>query len=361
MKRAGRLYSKLIDRENIREAIIKSSKGKRSRKTVQYCLTHQEETIDKIVYILEHGWRPSKPNTFVIYDQHRHKDRTISCPKYFPDQIIHHAIMQVLIPVFMKSMYAHSYGSIPGRGAHQAVKRVHKWMKNNRMDTKYCLQLDISKYYHSISHSLLRHALVMKIKDRKILGILFALIRSYSEDIPNHSIPIGYYTSQWFANFYLEELDHFIKEELRVKYYVRYMDDMLLFGRNKKILHLRRNQIEKRLNSMGLKFKDNWQLFNTRNRIVDFLGYKITRFGITIRSKTYLRVSRKIRRIKKKRIPTIDDYRSIASYKGVVDHTNCYKLKHTVNQLTRVTRKKVIANGGTEQFKTKPVRYLPEG
>ena len=169
MKRVGRLYPQFIDRENIRKAIINSSKRKRDRATVKRCYENQEETIDKILDILENGWRPLQPHTFVIYDSHRQKDRTISCPKYFPDQIIHHALMQVLIPVFMRGMYHHSYGSIPGRGAHAAVRNVHKWMKNDRKKTKYCLQLDISKYYHSINHVMLRHSLVLKIKDRNVL------------------------------------------------------------------------------------------------------------------------------------------------------------------------------------------------
>lgn len=348
MKRVGRLYPQLIDRENIRKAIINSSKRKRDRATVKRCYENQEETIDKILDILENGWRPLQPHTFVIYDSHRQKDRTISCPKYFPDQIIHHALMQVLIPVFMRGMYYHSYGSIPGRGAHAAVRNVHKWMKNDRKNTKYCLQLDISKYYHSINHVMLRHSLVLKIKDRKVLSLLFALINSYNEGERGKAIPIGYYSSQWLANFYLEPLDHFIKEKLCIKYYARYMDDMILFGRNKKELHKAKREIEKLLEYYELSLKPNWQVYRTDSRPVDFLGYKIYHDRVCLRSNTYLRLSRKVRRVLKKSRHNLKDYQSVASYKGVVEHSDCNKIYCSVRRLTKTLRKKVVMCGGTE-------------
>lgn len=355
MKRVGHLFEQLLDRENIRQAIRKSSKGKRDRKIVQWCLLNEEAAINRIESLLMHNqWIPAQPNVFEKYDANRNKTRTICCPVYFPDQIIHHAIMQVLIPVFMRGMYDHSYGSIPGRGTHRAIKRVAAWLANDPKNTKYCGYFDILKFYKHIMHSTLKTKLFDKIKDMRFLIIVYRLIDSYSEAF-DCGIPIGYYSSQWFANFYLEEMDHFIKERLHIKYYVRYADDICLFASSKKKLHRALRSIRAFLAEIGLSFKPNWQVYKVDSRPVDYLGYKIYRNKITIRSKTYLRCARQIRRVKRKTSPTKFDYRSLASRKGIVQHSDCWNLYVDLRSLTESVGKKVGIHASTKRRRARAV------
>jgi len=332
MHRVGYLYEELIDRDNIRKAVMRSSKGKRDRPYVKAYIDNMENTVDSIIKILEEGYNPSKPNVFTMYDSHRSKIRVISCPRYFPDQIIHHAVMQVVIPIFMKGMYDHSYGSIPKRGTHKAMKRATKWLRDDPKNTKYCLVLDFKKYYRSINHAELIRMLRQKIKDVKVLYVLMAIITHYDEGVYGQSIPIGFYTSQWFANFYLQGLDHYIKEDLHVKYYVRYVDNLWLFGSNKKILHSIRRKIFDYAAVIGLEFNDNWQVFRVDSRKIDFLGYKIARDSIELSDANYVRITRQIRGVMKKQLPKEKDLATLNSYKGIIKHTNCQNLKDEIAQ-----------------------------
>src|SRR5690606_12549309 len=132
---------------------------------------------------------------------------------------------------------------------------LRKWLDNDTKNTKYCLKMDVKKFYPSINNAILKRMFRNKIKGKNCLWLIDTIIDS------NEGQPIGYYTSQWFANFFLEELDHLIKEKLGVKYYIRYVDDLVLLGPNKKKLHKVRNVVEQYLHSIGLRIKENWQVF----------------------------------------------------------------------------------------------------
>lgn len=158
----------------------------------------------------------------------------------------------------------------------------------------------------------------------------------------------GNFTSQWFANFYLQDLDHFIKEKMKVKYYLRYMDDMVLFGRNKKELHKIKHEIDEFLKPQGLKLKDNWQLFKVDSRPLDFLGYRFYRGYTTLRRSNFLRIKRRIKKIVKRGYIRLTDAYSVISYHGWLSHCNSFNYRNKYIKPYKITLKKckgVIKNG----------------
>ena len=173
-------------------------------------------------------YKPSPYAIKIIQDNSSGKIRTIHKPKYFPDQIIHWALILQIQPLIMRGMYAYSCGSVPGRGTSYGQKTLRKWLDTDFKGTKYCLKMDISKFYPSVDHEILKSMFKRIIKDQDCLWLIDTIIDSCE------GLPIGNYTSQWFSNFFLQTLDHFIKENLGVKYYVRYVDDLVMLGPNKK-------------------------------------------------------------------------------------------------------------------------------
>ena len=341
IKRIGHLYDKIVDRENIKQAIINASKNKRNRKRVQKILDNIDHYTLEIQRMLEdETYTPSPYIEEKIKDNSSGKERIIFKPKFYPDQCIHWALIQVIEPHLAKGMYEYSCGSIPKRGIHYAQKRIKRWIKRDRKHTKYILQIDITKFYPSINHDVLKMMLRKKFKDNSLLWLLDSIIDSVES-----GLPIGNYTSQWLANFYLQGFDHFIKQDLGVKYYVRYMDDCVLFGNNKKKLHKARREIKSHLKTIGLEIKDDWQVYRLDKRPLDFLGFRFYRTHITMRKRNALRIKRRAKKIYKKRSLNYKDSAAMLSYLGWLKHSNSYNyyLKNikpyvNINEMKEVVR-----------------------
>lgn len=320
MKSYNHLWEKFIDDENIDLAIKNASKGKRDRKSVKRRLEDPNFKKQIIYYANHFQNRKHKPKE--IYDGIQRKKRTIIVPS-FDEQVIHHMAVNVLKPIFLKSMYFHSYGSIPKRGGHKAKKAIERYIRNHPKDCKYVLKMDIRKYFDSIPHDLMIKRLKALIHDDRFMAILEEII-----DVIPRGIPLGFYTSQWLANWYLEGLDHYIKEGLHARFYTRYMDDMVIFGSNKKELHKMRICIEDYLQTLGLKLKDNWQVFrydyNGKYRFLDYMGFRFYRNRVTLRRSIMLKATRKARRLWKSEKITVFAARQMLSYMGWIDCTNTY-------------------------------------
>lgn len=164
-----------------------------------------------------------------------------------------------------------------------------------------------------------------------MLKILFEII-----DATEQGLPLGFYTSQWLSNWYLQGLDHYIKEELGAIYYIRYMDDMVIFGSNKRKLHQMRVKIEEYLNNnLGLKLKDNWQVFRFEctvkgkhiGRDLDFMGFRFFRHKTILRKSIMQRCTRKAKKISKKEHVTVYDARQMLSYNGYLKATDTYDMR----------------------------------
>lgn len=319
MKRAGYLYDGICDLENIKKAILKSSLGKRKQYRVKNVIDNIDVYAAKIQQLLRmKTYLPSPYTVKTIRDGATQKERAISKPRYYPDQIIHWSLMLQLQPLMMRGMDRYTCGSVPGRGTALGQKTLRKWLDNDRKNTKYCLKMDIRKFYPSVNNDILKAAFRRKIKDVDCLWLIDTIIDS------SVGLPIGNYTSQWFSNFFLQDLDHLIKERLGVKYYVRYVDDLVLLGPNKKKLHAARHEIEAYLSSIKLTLKPNWQVFRVDKRAIDFLGFRFYRDRTTLRKRNALRIKRRISKIGKKPRLGYRDACAIISYWGWIKRTNSY-------------------------------------
>lgn len=348
----------MLEQENIVKCIKAASKGKRNRFDVKQVLNEAERHAKRIRNLIVSGeFHFTNYKTAVINCSTEKKERLIAKPRFRYDQIVHHVIMSVFRPIVERGLYEHAYGSIPNRGPHTAKYFLEKWIRSFGKKRFYVLKLDIKHFYDSINHDILKQKLKRVIRDKKYLNLLYALIDSYSPGLPK-----GFYSSQWFANFYLSPFDHYVKEVLGAPYYLRYMDDMVILSPNKRKLHKIKEGLEKYLNEeLDLQLKENWQLYrfvdkNDKNgRDIDFMGFRFYRNKTTLRKSSLRRIRRKANRLAKKRElyqagegqgTTVHDCQSMLSYLGWTTHTDVYQyyqkwIKPKVNK--RQLRKKVSA------------------
>lgn len=290
------------------------------------------------------------------------KWREISIPRFFPDLCVQWAVMQILEPVFTKGAYYYSCGNMPGKGTMFAKKKVEKWVQTDIRNTKYCLTMDIEKFYPSVNLGVLKNMLRRKIKDRDILWLLDEII-----DVQDRGLPIGYYSSTWLSNFLLQDLDHKIKEEFGgAAHYVRNVDDMVCFGANKRKLHKLRIMIDNYLRSIGLHLKGNWQVFRygckakMRHkdecrivRVCDFVGYMFYRDHTKLRKKNSLKITRAAKKISKKARATVHQALSFISRLGWLRHCNSYNFyqKYIKDIVDMDSIKEVIRNASRKRQK----------
>lgn len=327
-KRIGYVFEHVRDIQNIKKAIRNAAKGKTERECVKRVLNNMDhyalliqELLDNETYI------PCKYAIREINDGISKKKRTIAIPKFFPDQCIHHAIIQVFAPIAQHSAYQYNCGCVPKKGTHYAKKTIEKWIRKDPQGTSKILKMDLSKCYPSIKHEELRKKFSRRFKDQKFLRLIFRIIASYQQpmtqkgerllpEIEAVGIPVGLYTSPWFCNFFLEDIDHEIKEKTGVKHHIRYVDDIVLFDSSKKKLHKVLRWLQKRLAEIGLNVKKNWQVFKLKNRALDFLGFKFYKGWTTIRKSIVLRIKRKAKRIGAMGYVSLENASAMISYMG---------------------------------------------
>lgn len=349
MKSYKNLYEILISEENIRKSIKDASKGKRNRRIMHEMYANPDEWIPRIIKWTESYENPGH-TPIEIYDGIRRKKRTIICPTN-KEQVIHHMLCNALKPIFMKGMYEHTYGSVPKRGGLAGSKTIKKWLKHDKKNCKYILKLDIHKFFDSIPHDILKSKLKKIIKDEKFLRILFEVI-----DVTECGVPLGFFTSQWLANWYLQDFDHYVKEELGAVHYIRYVDDMVIFGPNKRKLHEMRKQIESYLKEeLKLELNPKWQVYrfdyikNGKHygRDLDFMGFRFFCDRTIMRKSIMLRCTRKVKHITRKGRVNLIDARQMMSYVGWLDYTDTYdmyrkRIKPYVN--FKKMKKRISAN-----------------
>lgn len=255
------------------------------------------------------------------------KEREIYKLPYFPDRIVHWAIIQVVEPIFLNRLNGCTHSAIPNKGIHSAFKQLDKYMRNDVEGTKYCLKLDVKKFYPSIDHNLLKLMYRTLFKDPNLLWLLDEIIDSTEGD---KGVPIGNYLSQYSGNLFLSKFDRWIKEKLRAKYYIRYMDDIVILHHDKNYLRKLLKEINKYLKNINLEIKGDYQIFPSRTRGIDFVGYRHFGDYVLLRKSTSKRLIRKMRNIMKKLRNggklTYSDYCSINSYKGWLKWCNGYNL-----------------------------------
>ena len=268
-------------------------------------------------------------DTFTIFEP---KERLIFRLPYFPDRIVHHAIMNVLEPIWVSVFTQDTFSCIKGRGINGCMKKVDNALKDVE-NTRYCLKIDIRKFYPSIDHETLKRIVRYKIKCPDTLQLLDQIINSAA------GVPIGNYLSQYFANLVLAYFDHWVKEELRIKYYFRYADDMVFLHSDKQHLHDVFAQVNRYLSEeLRLTVKGNYQVFpiaesryDKTGRGLDFVGFVFYHKQKLIRKSIKQNFCRAATRLNKQ--PTISkkDYKQgICSWLGWAKHSNSKHLLQTI-------------------------------
>jgi len=317
MKRINNLFEKVVTKDNLFLAYQKARKGKSGQYGVRIFEKNVERNIDQIYDKLISGtYRTSEYSIFRIYEP---KEREIfRLP--FKDRIIHHAIMNILEPIWVSVFISHSYSCIKGKGIHSVLKAI-KHDLNDVENSQYCLKLDIKKFYPSIDHDILKSIIRKKIKDTRLLKLLDEIIDSVE------GVPIGNYLSQFFANLYLSYFDHYLKEEKKVKYYYRYADDMVILAPNKPYLHALLVDMNDYLtNQLNLQIKGNYQVFPTDVRGIDFVGYVFRHTHILMRKTIKVRFCRKAAKLNKKKLDPKQYKMQIAPHLGWAKHCDSKNL-----------------------------------
>ena len=364
MKTYKHLYEQYISDENIVRAIRECRPRKRSHVLIDKMLENTDAWIP-IVRSWAENFHNANHTPKIIYDGVNRKKREIIVPTD-KEQIIHHMLMNVFEPVLMQGFYEHAYGSIPKRGAEKCKYYIERDIRR-KDQIKYFLKMDIRKYYNSINTQILIRKLREVIKDKRYLAILEEVI-----NVKPVGLPLGFYTSQMLAQFYLKDFDRFVKEDLKAPFYYRYVDDIAIHANNKRYLHKVEYAIIDYLNrELALDVNNKRQVFRfsyidrngkQRGRDLDFLGYRFFRDRTILRKSIMLKSSRKAKRIYKKNKFTTYDARQMLAYMSKVDNADVYnmylcrikpyvnikKCKRKISAHDRKKRKEVTVCG-TEQ------------
>jgi RNA-directed DNA polymerase len=326
MKRYGNLFEAIVSSDNIYLAYRNARKGKSWQNTIKVFESKLEGNINKIQQSLIN--KTFTTAAYKVFTVHEPKERLIYRLPFNPDRVVQHALMNVLEPIWDKYFIYDSYACRKNKGIHAGSRRTMEFI---RAVGGYCLKMDISKFYASINHDILFEIAQRKIKCPNTLWLLRDII--YSIDGPTN-IPIGNFTSQWLGNLYLNELDQMLKSKYKIKHYLRYCDDFILFHKDKGFLGEMRDAITYFLKDKLVLNISRQSLFLVKDG-VDFLGYRHFPEYILLRKSTAKRVKKRLHRLpwllKAGRI-TVDSLRSsIASTEGWLRWCNSYNFQRRLN------------------------------
>ena len=361
------LYQKMLSEDLIRKAYRKLRKGKTRRKEIQYIDAHLDEEVQKMREMIintkppgvevphpELAYKPCKRTPKVICEHG--KRRKIYMPEIH-EQWLHHIIVQVLEPIIRATAYRFSCGSFPKRGAHFGKRQIEKWLRSDPKGTRNFAKIDIRHFYDNIRLNILMRELAIRIKDEWFLYIIWLCLKDFKR-----GIPLGFYISQWLANYLLEPLDRLVTKTLGITKYMRYMDDMDLHHQNKKVLHNavreirillgRRFRLKLKRTSQVCKF---WYQSKKRTigRPLDFMGFLFFRNRTVIRKRIMLKATRLAGRMSRTAAAGKKFFKrhvsAMLSYMGwfsCTDTYDCYKerikpfveirkLKHIISKIQR--------------------------
>lgn len=308
MKRYGNLWPQIIAFENLLLSTRNAQRGKRFRENVLAFNYHLESELLRLHHDLKtQTYRPGKYQTFQVWEP---KPRLISAAPY-RDRVVHHALCNVIAPIFESSFIFDSYANRLGFGTHRALRRFTQFARSSR----YVLQCDVRKYFPSIDHAILKHLIRRKIKCVDTLWLIDTIIDGSNEQDPvieyfqgddfltplqrRRGLPIGNLTSQFFANIYLNGFDHYVKEQLKATKYLRYVDDFALFSDDWHYLAEARQAIEDYLGILRLKIHPvKSQLFETSYGAT-FVGFRVLPDRIRVRNDSLRRARQRFKRLKK--------------------------------------------------------------
>ena len=321
MKRHGNLWQQIIADNNIQLAADKARKGKSKFPAVVNFNKHEEMRLAELkALLMDKRYRVSPYTTRTIFDP---KERIIYILPFFPDRIVHHAIMNVVAPIWEAMLIPNTFACINGRGIHSGSQKTMEMVRRNT----YCLKCDVSKFYPSVDHDILYSIIQRKIKCTDTLWLLREIIYSFPG---GKNIPIGNYTSQWMGNIYLNELDQFVKHELKIPDYVRYCDDFCLFHNNKTVLNDAAKAVINFVNDKLQMKLSKCDLFPV-SQGVDFLGYRHFNNFKLLRKRTAKNMVKRLSKLQnlydQGKITSEYCRSSLASAQGWMDWANTYNFQ----------------------------------
>ncbi len=355
MKRYKNVYRKLCSSENICLAYLKAKKGKSKKLSVVEFDKDFKENLENLKTDLENmNYRPRPLKKFIVRDP---KTRTIHASA-FRDRIVHHAVINILDPIFEKIFIYDFFASRKDKGTHPAIQRFDYFKRKvsqNGLILKtassgggannfivrdydsiqgYCLKADIKHYFDSVDHEVLISILRKKIKDGKFIWLVRLILKNFDSEVKGKGMPLGNYTSQFFANVYLNELDYFVKHELKAKYYIRYVDDFVILHRSKKRLEYFKIKIIEFLKNINLELHPDKSKIIPLRKGVTFLGYRVFYYHKLLRKRN-IRIF--IRKFKEK----LDNYdptqtspnkliEELQGWFGYAKWANTYKIRKNI-------------------------------
>ena len=333
------IYKNIYQWENLILAFKKAKRGK----TKKYYVKQFQENLPNSLLDLQHelkiqAYEPKPLKTFILRDP---KTRKIS-KSNFRDRIIHHAICNIIEPIFQKAFIHDSCANQKRKGNLFAIKRFYKFskqisnngliLKNKFNDTNYilgyCFKADIKHYFQEVNHEILLKIIKRKIKDKETIQLMQCILKKASTQQLNKGMPLGNLTSQFFANVYLNELDYFIKHKLKTKYYIRYVDDFIIFSKSKEQLKIWKNNI-----SNFLKQQLNLELHPQKSKIiplskgVDFVGFRNFYHFKILRRRNIKKMDTKITKYKLKNLTKKEILSSFQGWNAYAKWANSYKLR----------------------------------
>ena len=311
MKRVGYLYERVCSIDNLVLADKRARRGKSGQKSVKLFDENKQDNLINLHHLLTNKeYSISEYRVFKLFDK---KERVIYELPY-KDRVVQWAIINVIGDILVKSFTVDTYSCIKHRGISLCSSRLVRALKD-KVSTKYCLKLDIKKFYPSVNKEILKRLLRKKFKDNDLLELLANII-----DSSDNGLPIGNLLSQYLGNFYLNYFLHYLKEDLKVKNLFVYCDDITILGSSKDYLRKLLSRIKVYLlDNLGLSLS-NYQIFPVEARGIDFLGY------VFYHDYKLLRKSIKLNFIRM--VKYNDNIKSRAAYKGWLDHANCINLKN---------------------------------
>jgi RNA-directed DNA polymerase len=345
-KRVGHIYEDIYSWNNLVSAFKKARKSKRGKDEVaEFEYNLEKELLDIQEALLRGTFHFSGYKYFTIQEP---KKRLISCAP-FKDRVVHHAICNKLEPILDRSSIADTFACRKGKGLHHAIKRAF-WMYQNN---EYVYKFDIKKFFYTIDHEILLKKIKRKIKDPNLIILLENLLLTYnfnelkkvchSEEFllensheesqlllyyfnRKRGLPIGNLTSQIFANFYLSEFDHYFKEKLHLKYYIRYMDDILVFCNSKSELEKVKQEVEKKLFEIRLHVHPDKNQISKTKHGVNFLGFRFKDNQIRLQNRNLIRFKRKLNDFASREVSIEDMILSFNGHLGYFNSGHCQKI-----------------------------------
>ena len=345
MKTYKHLFERMWSHENLLEAVRKAKKGKSKKSYVIEFEANLENELLKLQQELSSKtYLPSPLTTFIVRDP---KTRKISA-SHFRDRVVHHALCNIISPIFESRFIHDTYANRKGKGTLAALKRFDLFLRKvtrNGADVRgkenrivgYALKIDIKHYFENVDHQILLSILRRRICDEGVIDLIKTILANHKTGTPGKGMPLGNLTSQFFANVYLGELDNFVKHELKAKYYLRYVDDFVILGRDGRELEGIGNRVNSFLiDSLKIEMHpEKSRVIPLRNGVT-FLGFRIFHRYRLLKRSNQKRIEKRILKFQDKltkgEITTDRIRNSMAGWSGYAKMANTHRLRQRITQ-----------------------------